>query len=283
MNKSYKSVWNDAAGTWVAAQENAKGQGKKNRSIKTVASAAVGMAMAIGTSAAHAGAIVNCDGAATGNYGSYTFGTDGAWSTVANAPSCTGGYGVILNENSASSSQQTGYARLVVGGTSSTNSGTITLYGPSGIALNGATTTSGLATFKAGADMSDTTITNVAAGAVSSTSTDAVNGSQLFATNQNVDALNASVGLLKQDATSHAITMASATAGTTVDFTGTEGARQLKGVAAGTDDTDAVNIQQLKALGLSTDTNGNVSNAFVAYDDATKGKITLAAATSARR
>nr|WP_246641635.1 YadA family autotransporter adhesin [Paraburkholderia edwinii] len=129
-----------------------------------------------------------------------------------------------------------------------------------------------------------TTITNVKAGAVNATSTDAVNGSQLNATNTNVTNLsntvnnisNGTVGLVQQDATTKSITVAKATNGTTVDFTGTAGARQLKGVAAGKADTDAVNMSQLKAAGLNVDTSGNVSNAFVAYDDATKGKITLA-------
>ncbi|HEY4350464.1 MAG TPA: YadA family autotransporter adhesin, partial [Paraburkholderia sp.] len=129
-----------------------------------------------------------------------------------------------------------------------------------------------------------TTITNVKAGAVSASSTDAVNGSQLNATNTNVTNLsntvnninNGTVGLVQQDATSKAITVAKDTAGTTVDFTGTAGARQLKGVAAGKADTDAVNLSQLKSAGLNVDTSGNISNAFVAYDDATKGKVTLA-------
>ncbi|WP_244146612.1 YadA-like family protein [Paraburkholderia sp. BCC1876] len=86
---------------------------------------------------------------------------------------------------------------------------------------------------------------------------------------------NGTVGLVQQDATSKAITVAGKTAGTTVDFTGTVGARQLKGVSRGTADTDAVNVAQLKAVGLSTDTSGNVTNAFVAYDSTTKDKVTL--------
>ncbi|GAB7526132.1 YadA-like family protein [Paraburkholderia sp. 2C] len=87
---------------------------------------------------------------------------------------------------------------------------------------------------------------------------------------------NGTVGLVQQDATTKAITVAKATNGTTVDFTGTAGARQLKGVAAGKADTDAVNMAQLKSAGLNVDTSGNVTNAFVAYDDASKGKISLA-------
>ncbi|CAE6827954.1 hypothetical protein R69658_06157 [Paraburkholderia aspalathi] len=275
MNKSYKSVWNESAGAWVATQENAKGQGKKSRSVRAAVSTAAGLAMAMGASVANAGVIANCNGT-TSSMASYSSLNNSAWGlNNAVVAGCSGGNGVILNEDTGNSGQTTGKAWLAVGSTNSTSSGTVTLYGPSGIALNGATTTSGLATFKAGADMSNTKITNVAAGAVSSTSTEAVNGSQLWTTNQNVAALNASVGLIKQDATSNAITIATATAGTTVDFTGTAGARQLKGVAAGVANTDAVNIGQLKTAGLTTDASGNVTNAFIAYNDATKGKVTL--------
>jgi autotransporter adhesin len=87
-------------------------------------------------------------------------------------------------------------------------------------------------------------------------------------------------GLVQQNATTNAITVASATAGTTVDFTGTAGTRQLKGVSAGTANTDAVNVAQLKAAGLNVDTSGNATNAFVAYDDTSKGKVTLAGGAS---
>lgn len=47
--------------------------------------------------------------------------------------------------------------------------------------------------------------------------------------------------------------------------------RQIVNVAAGTQDTDAVNLQQLKNAGLSTDTSGNVTNSFVAYQAAAVG------------
>ena len=48
--------------------------------------------------------------------------------------------------------------------------------------------------------------------------------------------------------------------------------RQIVNVAAGTQDTDAVNVKQLKNAGLTTDTSGNVTNAFVAYDSTTKDR-----------
>ncbi len=53
---------------------------------------------------------------------------------------------------------------------------------------------------------------------------------------------------MKQDAGTLAITVASATGGTSVDFTGTDGARTLTGVKAGTlavDSLEAVNGSQL--------------------------------------
>ena len=50
----------------------------------------------------------------------------------------------------------------------------------------------------------------------------------------------------------------------------------LANVAAGKADTDAVNVKQLNALGVKTDSSGNPTNAFVAYDNlTTKDKVTL--------
>ncbi|TXN17392.1 hypothetical protein FV225_29280, partial [Methylobacterium sp. WL93] len=86
---------------------------------------------------------------------------------------------------------------------------------------------------------------NVAPGSLASGSTDAVNGGQLFTTNQavatnagNLTALRSgldagTIGLVQQDAASRTITVGSATDGSVVDFTGTAGARRLTGLAAG--------------------------------------------------
>ncbi|WP_244130007.1 YadA-like family protein [Burkholderia sp. BCC0097] len=118
-----------------------------------------------------------------------------------------------------------------------------------------------------------TTITNVKAGAVSATSTDAINGAQLHGVSQSVakslgggasvdadgnvtnpsykvsdktfdnvgDAIenisnslvHGSIGLVQQDDTTRDITVAKDTDGTTVNFAGTAGNRVLTGVAAG--------------------------------------------------
>jgi autotransporter adhesin len=54
----------------------------------------------------------------------------------------------------------------------------------------------------------------------------------------------------------------------------------VSNVAAGVADTDAVNVSQLKAMGASFDTSGNLSNAFVTYDDASKTKVSLGGTTA---
>lgn len=56
------------------------------------------------------------------------------------------------------------------------------------------------------------------------------------------------IGLVQYDATSQAVTVANGQAGTTVDFRNNAGvSRRLKGVAAGADDEDGINVAQLQA------------------------------------
>uniref|UniRef100_UPI00262E75E8 YadA family autotransporter adhesin n=1 Tax=Paraburkholderia sp. TaxID=1926495 RepID=UPI00262E75E8 len=148
---------------------------------------------------------------------------------------------------------------------------TTTAVATSGTTIGGITYTfagkAPTSTVSVGAVGSERTITNVAAGRLSATSTDAVNGSELYATNQQVtqnttditnltnNMNNGSVGLVQQDATTRNITVAKDTDGTLVDFTGKAGSRQLTGVAAGAvnaTSVDAVNGSQLYALASST-------------------------------
>ncbi|WP_175887224.1 YadA family autotransporter adhesin [Burkholderia contaminans] len=104
-----------------------------------------------------------------------------------------------------------------------------------------------------------TRITNVQAGTLSATSTDAVNGSQLNATNQQVaknttditnlqgnvtSIANGKAGLVQQQDPNGAITVGKDTGGTSVNFSGTSGDRVLTGVAAGVNNNDAVNMGQ---------------------------------------
>jgi trimeric autotransporter adhesin len=116
-----------------------------------------------------------------------------------------------------------------------------------------------------------TKITNVQAGTLSATSTDAVNGSQLHATNQQVaqnttdisslqqnvsNVTNGKAGLVQQQDPNGQITVGAGTGGTSVNFGNGSGAdRVLTGVAAGVNNNDAVNMGQLtNALkGMSAD------------------------------
>lgn len=107
-----------------------------------------------------------------------------------------------------------------------------------------------------------TRITNVQAGTLSATSTDAVNGSQLYATNQQVsknttdisnlqgsvtNIANGKAGLVQQQDPNGAITVGKDSGGTSVNFSGTADDRVLTGVAAGVNANDAVNVGQFNA------------------------------------
>ena len=93
-------------------------------------------------------------------------------------------------------------------------------------------------TVSVGAKDAERTITHVAAGRVNADSTDAVNGSQLYATNQAVDKLQAGTAGVVQYTDSKTKTQAQLVGN------GNEPVR-LSNVARGTEATDAVNVQQL--------------------------------------
>src|SRR5471030_965916 len=108
----------------------------------------------------------------------------------------------------------------------------------------------------------DRTLSGVKAGVLGKGSSEAVNGAQLFATNTNVesnttaiakianDVNTGSMGLVKQDAESLALTVAAGTGGSTMSVAGTAGDRTLSGVKAGVlgkGSSEAVNGAQLFA------------------------------------
>ncbi|WP_322874660.1 YadA-like family protein [Cupriavidus nantongensis] len=99
-----------------------------------------------------------------------------------------------------------------------------------------------------------TKVTNVAAGNVSENSTDAVNGSQLHATNTTVNNLvEGKVGIVKQENSSAPITVGGDTGGTSISVAGRDGDRQITGVAEGRAPTDAVNVSQLNRVSEGID------------------------------
>ncbi|WP_457298235.1 hypothetical protein [Phyllobacterium sp. P5_D12] len=144
-------------------------------------------------------------------------------------------------------------------------------------------------------------LTNMAAGQINAGSTDGVNGSQLFATNSALGTLggrvtvnetniskntgditnitNGKAGLVQQAGPGANITVAMGLDGAAIDIAGTtagkKGPRRLINLSAGVDDTDAVNIGQLKAVDSRVATNttniANNTNAITNIDASVKG------------
>lgn len=97
-------------------------------------------------------------------------------------------------------------------------------------------------TISVGSVNNERTVTNVAAGRLSETSTDAVNGSQLHATNQALDKLDNIA--VKYD------TNPDGTKANSITLLGSDPNKPvvISNVAAGVKDTDAVNVSQLKGI-----------------------------------
>ncbi|WP_026613660.1 YadA-like family protein [Ensifer aridi] len=94
---------------------------------------------------------------------------------------------------------------------------------------------------------SERTITNVAAGRISATSTDAINGSQLYATNQAVESLQAGVGDLEETAVRYDQNPDGTRANSMTLVGGDPSAPVIiRNVGTGVADTDAVNVGQMK-------------------------------------
>ncbi|WP_205710098.1 YadA family autotransporter adhesin, partial [Paraburkholderia silviterrae] len=151
---------------------------------------------------------------------------------------------------------------------------------------------------------------NVANGVVSPTSLDAVNGSQLFGladstaaalggqTKANPDGTISTPTYVVQGSSFHdvgsALSAVEAYAGggsvdavmydtsahdkITLGGSSASKAVKLTNLANATQASDAVNLAQLQAMGMNVDTSGNVTNAFVAYDDTSKSSVTFGGA-----
>ncbi|MFB0713417.1 YadA-like family protein [Buttiauxella noackiae] len=115
--------------------------------------------------------------------------------------------------------------------------------------------TSPTGTVSVGDTGAERTITNVAAGALSSTSTDAVNGSQLYATVVAINNINTGISDLGDAAVKYDKNTDGTVNYNKVTLGG--GPTTITNLAAGTQDNDAVNYSQLKAV---TETVTNISN-----------------------
>ena len=126
----------------------------------------------------------------------------------------------------------------------------------SSVALGTGSVANGANTVSVGAVSAERKLVNVAAGTVTSTSTDAVNGAQLFQPEQQI-AGQAGGGLVQQNSATRQITVGATTDGTVINVSGTMGNRQVSGVAVGAvgaQSSDAVNGSQLYGLVTSVAT-----------------------------
>ncbi|WP_422421330.1 YadA-like family protein [Pseudomonas sp. GZD-222] len=141
--------------------------------------------------------------------------------------------------------------------------------------------TAPVSTVSVGSVGHERTITNLAAGRIAATSTDAINGSQLFATNKAIDNLNLNVDVVDKSAvkyvtnTDGSINYNSVVmAGDTYNSVTKTGGTRINNVAYGIDPSDAVNVQQLNEATTNIYTNG------VKYFHANSSKVDSIAAGS---
>nr|WP_321955820.1 YadA-like family protein [Paraburkholderia bannensis] len=125
---------------------------------------------------------------------------------------------------------------------------------------------------------------NVAAGALSATSTDAVNGSQLYATNQQVAQNTADISNMQGQVANGVQYDSSAHDSITLGGVGATTPVALHNVAAGTADTDAVNVGQMNdAIASVSQQAAAAANPFVAAngDRATEAAVASGAHATA--
>lgn len=187
---------------------------------------------------------------------------------MGNAATSTGAGSMAMGQNA----QSTGENSVAIGaGAVANNKGDVALgagatteqaVGTQGVTIRGndyqfaGTTPTG--TVSVGSLDNERTITNVAAGRISATSTDAVNGSQLYATNQAIEAINTNFSGLDNSVVKYVVNgdgsidySKISLAGDTYDQSTKTGGTTITNVAAGVNASDAVNKQQLDEVSLN--------------------------------
>ncbi|MEZ0601820.1 YadA-like family protein [Paraburkholderia sp. IW21] len=317
MNKSYKSVWNETIGTYVAASETSKSRGKRSSNKRALVAALLAVGAGFG-SAVKAEAV---DSLSQANNSTCVSSADGAPDT-ANSGDCT-----TASQDAGASNGQTstggtvssgqhgllGATLLGVSPTSNIAMGNLdhTLSAVTGTyqddaALNAGANTTGSIAIGGGALTTSYSGTAIGAQAWAASASTALGANAIAAPSAvSVGAMagfngtaqaSVSLGFKSAGSGNEATALgafATASAANSVALGGDSIAdrastvsvgavgseRQVANVAAGTQTTDAVNYAQLQAAGLKTDTSGNATNSFVAYNDKTQGKVTLGGAS----
>ncbi|MGH8043393.1 MAG: ESPR-type extended signal peptide-containing protein, partial [Stenotrophomonas sp.] len=264
MNTIYKLIWNPTLRAFVVGSELAKGNTKTRSKVAGVSAlgtaaliSALCLAMSTSSAMAANSGLVLCD---PENPNSDTGMSLGSGSTAPAGLDCQGSaisFGLV-NRGTDNGAAGFGVATARVAGY---GDGRLELKGDAGISMLG------------NVQMNANSLTGLAAGKLSETSTDAITGAQLFATNTTfadlddrmitvegsvsdlTDAIEGGgLGLVKQDDITREISVAGDSDGKLIHFGGTQGARVLDGVAAGTvnaTSTQAVNGSQLFAASNS--------------------------------
>ncbi|WP_095079525.1 YadA-like family protein [Pseudomonas sp. Irchel s3h17] len=263
-----------ALGTWTTAS------GYNSTGIGNIAVASNSGATAIGDRAKASGSSAIALGTATRAEGSTSI-SIGAQNVVTGSNSGAIGTGLTFNFDGVSGNNSYSLGNgntisndntFVVGNNVTTTQGNSVVLGnnstdramvatPTGI-INGTTynyaggSPSGVVSV--GSVNGERQIINVAAGQVSTTSTDAINGSQLYATNQAISAVDADA-VKYDDSTHNTITLG----GSTYDNSTHIGGTSITNVADGKAPSDAVNYSQLTETNNSiTNLGDNVSNIY---------------------
>ncbi|WP_321952492.1 YadA family autotransporter adhesin [Paraburkholderia bannensis] len=300
MNKTYRSVWNESTGTWVAVQENAKGRAKSSSrkaapAVSAAMSAAVA-AVAFGTAmdaqaqfAAGGGKLGPANGGDGVSIGYLTNAVNGyvlgSYSTTAGSWSIGVGYNVRVNGVSdigiGSNTSATGVDAMAIGnGATATGATGSTALGGHTLATNSYATALG--------DYAKTTgLNGTALGANAAAS---ANNALSIGYGANASTAN-SVALGSNSTTSAAVPVTGGVIGDQystyagaspvgVVSVGSMGAeRQITNVAAGqlnASSTDAVNGSQLFATNQAVQNLQSFTKDAVSYDDASSKTMTLA-------
>jgi trimeric autotransporter adhesin len=245
MNKSYKSVWNESTGSWVAVSELATGRSKSKRAKTAISKAiltqiAVGGMSLAGASAVMAAtdsklgagaAVTVADGVAIGSDALAEADLDPKYKTE------TGAIAIGDSSYASGSSVAVGQAAQATGDSLAMGAGATAINGSTALGNNARAFNAN--TLAIGSDAAATAMNAVSIGA---------NTTNEFAN---------SVALGQGSVTDRE---------NSVSVGSTSVKRQITNVADATQDSDAVTLNQLKSIGIKTDTNGAVTNSFVAYD-----------------
>jgi len=255
MNKTYRSVWNESTGTWVAASEVAKSHGKKSRSSRK-AQVALGFLSVAGLAgSAHASAI---DG---GYIGSQSGGNTIAIGTNASASTAPGGIAIGAGGTAGMYSTKVTAGNATAIGIAATAAGSDSVaMGTNAMALASGAIVLGLNSTAKGSN-------GMALGASSTAST--ANSVALGANSLANSSTLTTAGFAPVGGTP--ISAATAAGGeVSVGKAGAE--RRITNVAAGLSGTDAVNVSQL----MAEDARVNLVNSNVANLSSTVNNISIA-------